>query len=236
MREMNCRCCEWVSVNLRLIALMTVFVLNGQILATELPDDASKIILFFGDSLTAGYGVEKEEAFPALIQSRIDSLELQYEVVNAGLSGETSAGGLRRIDWVLRQPIDLFVLALGANDGLRGIDLKTTRANLQAIVDKVRKKYPLVQLVVVGMQMPPNFGPDYTKTFREIFPKLAAANRAELVPFLLKGVVLVPDEERLFRANHPTAEGHKILAENVWEVIEPLTREDSRSNASKPSM
>jgi len=123
---------------------------------------------------------------------------------------------------VLQRPVDIFVLELGSNDGLRGIDLNSTRRNLQAILDKVRIKYPNAQLVVVGMHMPPNFGPDYTKMFRELFPKLAEVNRAELIPFLLKGVVLVPDEERLFRSNHPTAEGHKILAENVWEVINPL--------------
>jgi acyl-CoA thioesterase-1 len=198
------------------------FELNGEMIQRETSNDSLKTILFFGDSLTAGYGVNQDEAFPAIIQCRIDSLKLPYEVVNAGLSGETSAGGLRRIDWVLQRPVDIFVLELGSNDGLRGIDLNSTRRNLQAILDKVRIKYPNAQLVVVGMHMPPNFGPDYTKMFRELFPKLAEVNRAELIPFLLKGVVLVPDEERLFRSNHPTAEGHKILAENVWEVINPL--------------
>ena len=212
--------CAWIYIFS--IILLLDFELNGEILEKETPNDSLKTILFFGDSLTAGYGVNQDEAFPAIIQCRIDSLKLPYRVVNAGLSGETSAGGLRRINWVLQRPVDIFVLELGSNDGLRGIDLKSTKKNLQAILDKVRSKYPNAQLVVVGMQMPPNFGPDYTKMFRELFPKLAEVNRAELIPFLLKGVVLVPDEERLFRSNHPTAEGHKILAENVWEVINPL--------------
>ena len=212
--------CYWIYICS--IILLMDFELNGEIIQRETSNDSLKTILFFGDSLTAGYGVNQDEAFPAIIQCRIDSLKLSYEVVNAGLSGETSAGGLRRIDWVLQRPVDIFVLELGSNDGLRGIDLNSTRQNLQAILDKVRKKYPNAQLVVVGMHMPPNFGPDYTKMFRELFPKLAEVNRAELIPFLLKGVVLVPDEERLFRSNHPTAEGHKILAENVWEVINPL--------------
>ncbi len=212
--------CYWIY--LCTIFFLMDFELNGEIIQRENSNDSPKTILFFGDSLTAGYGVNQDEAFPAIIQCRIDSLKLPYEVVNAGLSGETSAGGLRRIDWVLQRPVDIFVLELGSNDGLRGIDLNSTRQNLQAILDKVRIKYPNAQLVVVGMQMPPNFGPDYTKMFRELFPKLAEVNRAELIPFLLKGVVLVPDEERLFRSNHPTAEGHKILAENVWEVINPL--------------
>ena len=212
--------CYWIYVCT--IFFLMGLELNGEIIQRETSNDSPKTILFFGDSLTAGYGVNQDEAFPAIIQCRIDSLKLPYEVVNAGLSGETSAGGLRRIDWVLQRPVDIFVLELGSNDGLRGIDLNSTRQNLQAILDKVRIKYPNVQLVVVGMQMPPNFGPDYTKMFRELFPELAEVNRAELIPFLLKGVVLVPDEERLFRSNHPTAEGHKILAENVWEVINPL--------------
>ncbi len=185
-------------------------------------NDSLRTIVFFGDSLTAGYGVEQDEAFPALIQSHIDSLNWPFEVVNAGLSGETSAGGLRRVDWILQRPVDIFVLELGANDGLRGINLKTTEANLKKIIDKVRAKYPESDLVVVGMKMPPNFGPDYTKKFRELFPNLAKLYNAALVPFLLEGVVLVPEEEKLFRSNHPTAEGHKILAENVWKIVKPI--------------
>ena len=189
---------------------------------TAPPDSTQRVIMFYGDSLTAGYGVDRDQAFPALIQARFDSLGWPCEAVNAGLSGETSAGGLRRIDWVLRRKVDVFVLELGSNDALRGIDLETTRNHLQGIIDKVRAKYPEVVLVVVGMQMPPNMGVDYTEEFRTLFPELAEKNDAALVPFLLEGVVLVADEERLFRGNHPTAEGHKVVAENVWQVVGPL--------------
>lgn len=186
------------------------------------PDSTRRVVMFYGDSLTAGYGVDRDRAFPALIQARFDSLGWPCEAVNAGLSGETSAGGLRRIDWVLRRSVDVFVLELGSNDALRGIDLETTRVHLQGIIDKVRTKYPEAALVVVGMQMPPNMGVDYTEAFRSLFPQLAEKNDAALVPFLLEGVVLVPDEERLFRGNHPTVEGHKVVAENVWQVVGPL--------------
>lgn len=185
-------------------------------------DSARRVIMFYGDSLTAGYGVDRDQAFPALIQTRFDSLGWPYEAVNAGLSGETSAGGLRRIDWVLQRPVDVFVLELGSNDALRGIELATTHANLQGIIDKVKTKYPDAALVVVGMQMPPNMGTDYTAHFRALFPQLAEKNNAALVPFLLEGVVLVPDEERLFRGNHPTAAGHEVVAETVWNIVGPL--------------
>ena len=135
--------------------------------------DSSRTILFYGDSLTAGYGLDREQAFPALVQARIDSLGWNFEVFNAGLSGETSAGGLRRIDWLMRRPVDVFVLELGANDGLRGIDLKNTRSNLQQIINRVKAKNPNISLVVVGMQMPPNLGAEYTEEFQRLFPGLA---------------------------------------------------------------
>ena len=183
--------------------------------------DSTRTVLFYGDSLTAGYGIDREQAFPALIQARIDSLGWDYEVFNAGLSGETSAGGLRRIDWILRQKVDVFVLELGANDGLRGIDLKDTRSNLQGIVDRVKAKYPDVVLVVVGMQMPPNLGPDYTAEFKGLYSSLAEQNGAALIPFLLAGVGDRP-ELNLPDGNHPTVAGHKVVAENVWAVLGPL--------------
>ena len=179
-----------------------------------------KTILFFGNSLTAGYGLDDPatQAFPALIQEKIDSLHLPYQVVNAGSSGETSAGGEGRIDWVLRQPVDVFVLELGANDGLRGIAVTETTRNLQAIIDRVKAKYPSCRLVMLGMQVPPNLGSTYTGAFKAIFPKLAARNDMALVPFLLDGVGGIPS---LNQADgiHPTAEGDKILAENVWKVL-----------------
>ncbi len=178
----------------------------------------ARTILFFGNSLTAGYGVEPPEAFPALIQDRIDSLKLPYKVVNAGVSGETSAGGNGRIDWILRQPLNVFVLELGANDGLRGIPVAETRKNLQAIIDKVVAKYPAAKLVLAGMQVPPNMGARYTSAFKSLFAELATKNKMALIPFLLEGV---GGDATLNQADgiHPTPAGHRILAENVWKVI-----------------
>lgn len=180
-----------------------------------------KNILFFGTSLTAGLGVDPDEAFPALVQRKADSLKLPYKIINAGLSGETSADGKSRIDWLLRQPVAVFVLELGANDGLRGIPVQETAVNLQAIIDKVKKKYPDSKLVLAGMQMPPSMGEKYTVPFRELFPALAKKNKMAFIPFLLKGVGGMPkliQEDGL----HPTAKGHQILAQNVWEVLQPL--------------
>lgn len=182
-----------------------------------------KRILFFGNSLTAGYGLDPSEAFPSLIQNKIDSLRLPYKVINAGVSGETTSGGMGRIDWILRQSIDVFVLELGGNDGLRGIPLTVTKKNLQAIIDKVRQKYPSVKIVLAGMEIPPNMGQDYTTEFRKIYPALAKENRVSLIPFLLKGVGGDPtlnQEDGI----HPNKEGEKIVAENVWEVLKDICR------------
>lgn len=179
-------------------------------------------ILFFGDSLTAGYGLEDpSEGFTAVIARRIDSLGWGWEVVNAGLSGETSAGGDGRIDWVLQQPVDVFVLELGANDGLRGIPVEETTRNLQSIIDKVRKAYPGVRLVMAGMQAPPNMGAEFTGRFRRIFPELADRNDMASIPFLLEGVAGEPSLNQP-DGIHPTAEGHRIVAENVWKALRPL--------------
>ena len=184
---------------------------------------SSKVILFFGDSITAGYGLSVEEAFPALIEKKFNEHKKPCKVVNAGLSGETSAGGLTRIDWVLRQPIDIFVLELGGNDGLRGLPLEQTKKNLQAIVDKVKAKYPKVKIVVAGMMVPPNMGPDYTMQFKTIYPELAKKNKATLMPFLLKDV---GGNEKLNLPDgiHPNTEGHKIVADNLFKILEPLLR------------
>lgn len=180
-----------------------------------------KTIVFFGNSLTAGYGLSPSEAFPAIIQNKIDSLGLPYKVINAGVSGETSSGGNGRIDWILRQPLDVFVLELGANDGLRGIPLSETKKSLQSIIDKVKAKYPEAKLVLAGMQIPPNMGASYTTEFRNIYPDLATKNGATLIPFLLEGV---GGELKLNQQDgiHPTAEGHHIVAENVWQVLEDV--------------
>jgi acyl-CoA thioesterase-1 len=180
----------------------------------------NKNILFFGTSLTAGLGVDPDQAFPALIQHKVDSLKLPYHIINAGLSGETSADGKSRIEWLLRQPVAIFVLELGANDGLRGIAVKETELNLQAVIDKVKKKYPEAKLVLAGMQMPPSMGEKYTVPFKELFPALAKKNNMALIPFLLQGVGGVPkliQEDGL----HPTPEGHQIIAQNVWEILQP---------------
>ncbi|CAL66913.1 arylesterase [Christiangramia forsetii] len=184
-------------------------------------DDKPKVILFFGDSLTAGYGLEQEEAFPAIIQNKIDSLKLSYKVLNAGLSGETTSGGKNRIDWVLKQNVDVFILELGANDGLRGIPVEETRNNLQAIIDFVRAKNPDIEIILAGMQIPPNMGQEYTSDFKRIFPDLAEKNEVHLIPFLLEDVAGNPELNQQ-DGIHPTAEGQKILAENVWEVLQPI--------------
>ena len=178
-----------------------------------------KTLLFFGNSLTAGYGLDDPaQAFPGLIQARLDSLQLPYTVINAGLSGETSAGGNGRIEWILQQPVDIFVLELGANDGLRGIPVSETAQNLQGIIDKVRKRNPSVRILLAGMQAPPNMGTEFTAGFRQLFPALAKKNRISLIPFLLEGVA---GEPSLNQADgiHPTAAGHRILMENVWAVL-----------------
>jgi acyl-CoA thioesterase-1 len=182
-----------------------------------------KSILFFGDSLTAGYGLSPEEAFPALLEKEMNKNGARVRVVNAGLSGETSAGGLSRIDWILRQPIDIFVLELGANDGLRGLPLKQTVSNLQAIIDKVKAKQPNVKIVMAGMMVPPNLGQAYAEEFRNIYPTLARRNNATLIPFLLEGVAA---DEKLNQADgiHPNVEGHKIIAKNIQKTFEQLVK------------
>lgn len=178
-------------------------------------------ILFFGDSITAGYGLQTEQAFPALIQQKIDSLDLNYNVVNAGLSGETTAGGLRRVDWILQQHVDIFVLELGGNDGLRGIDPQSSKENLQGIIDKVEQKYPDAEIVLTGMQAPPNLGDLYTEEFRGIFYELAEQNDVIFMPFILEEVAGNP-ELNLPDGIHPTAEGHQVVADNLWNVLQSL--------------
>jgi acyl-CoA thioesterase-1 len=183
--------------------------------------EPTRTIIFFGDSLTAGSGLDPDEAFPALIQRKLDEAGRPWRVVNAGLSGETTAGGLRRLDWVLRQPVDIFVIELGGNDGLRGIPPEISRANLQAMIERIRARHPRVTVVLAGMQMPTNMGPDYTRLFAAMYPELAEKNKAVLIPFLLEGVGGVAS---LNQADgiHPTAEGHCVVAENVWRVIKDL--------------
>lgn len=180
-----------------------------------------KTILFFGDSITAGYGLSTEEAFPALAEKQLNKNGKPCKVINAGLSGETTAGGLARIDWILRQPVDVFVLELGGNDGLRGLPIEQSKKNLQAIIDKVKAKNPNVKVVVAGMMVPPNMGSDYTSKYKTIFPEIAKKNKATLIPFILEGVA---GNEKLNQSDgiHPTAEGHKIVAKTIVKTISPL--------------
>ena len=191
-----------------------------------IPEPKSKdIILCFGNSLTEGYGLKSEEAYPALLQGKVDSAALSYTVVNAGLSGETTSGGKGRLNWVLQSQaqndIKIFILELGPNDGLRGIKLDATKKNLQSIIDTVKVKIPEAKIVLAGMKIPPNMGPEYTAEFQTIFPALADSNNIALIPFLLEGVAGDPElnqEDGI----HPTPEGTKIVIENVWKVVKPL--------------
>jgi acyl-CoA thioesterase-1 len=179
---------------------------------------ANKSILFFGNSLTAGYGIDPEESFAGRIQTRLDSLKKEFRVINGGLSGETTAGGLSRLDWFLEEEPYLFVLELGGNDGLRGIALTETKKNLLAIVDKVQAKYPNTKIILAGMQIPPNMGKEYTEEFKAIYPAVAKEKNIELIPFLLEGVAGNPDLN-LPDGIHPTAEGHRLVMETLWPYI-----------------
>jgi acyl-CoA thioesterase-1 len=182
-------------------------------------------ILFLGDSLTAGLGLQQEQAYPALIQQEIHEKNLPFDVINAGVSGDTTAGGLARLDWVLQKKIDIFVLALGANDGLLGLPVAQMKANLQAIIDRVKAKDPTAKIVIAGMQMPPNLGGDYATAFRQVFAALARENHATVIPFLLEGVAGHLDLNQADHI-HPTAAGQKVVAENVWRALEPLLTND----------
>jgi acyl-CoA thioesterase-1 len=180
------------------------------------------VILFVGTSLTAGYGLDPDEAYPARLQEKIEAAGLDFRVVNAGVSGETSAGARRRIDWLMdAQPIAVLVVETGGNDGLRGIDPDDARANIQAVFDRARQQEPPPALVLIGMAAPPNLGSRYTQRFREIYPELARTNGAVLVPFLLEGVAGIP---RLNQPDgiHPTGEGQRLVADVVWKHLQPM--------------
>ncbi|AVI51968.1 arylesterase [Pukyongia salina] len=182
----------------------------------------SKTILCFGDSITAGYGLDdSNEAYPALLQKKIDSLELNYTVINSGLSGETTAGGRSRLSWVMKQKVDIFLLELGGNDGLRGIPLTETKANLKAIIETIQTESPNTRIILAGMELPPNMGKDYTTEFRELFAEIASQYDVAFIPFILKdvgGIKALNQNDGI----HPTAEGHKIVANTVWEVLRPM--------------
>lgn len=180
-----------------------------------------KNILMFGDSITAGYGLAEEQAYPALIQNKIDSLGLNHTVINAGLSGETTAGGARRVDWILQQEVDIFLLGLGGNDGLRGIDPSNTKENLITIIEKVRENDPDIDVILAGMEAPPNLGQQYTSEFRSVFSEVASEKDVMFMPFLLEDVAGI-EELNQPDGIHPTAEGQQIIADHIWTYIEPL--------------
>ncbi len=192
--------------------LITTFTLTAQ---------EQKNILIFGDSITAGYGVDPEQAFPSILQQKIDSAGLHFKVINGGLSGETSAGGLRRISWVLQRKVDIMILELGGNDGLRGIELQSTKNNLQQIITTAQTKDPDIQIIIAGMQVPPNLGIEYTNEFINLYIDLAEENNLPLIPLILDAVggyeeFMQPDKI------HPNAEGHLIVAETVWKTLFPI--------------
>jgi acyl-CoA thioesterase-1 len=204
-------------LKLRHIILPVILIL----LTAAMPIQNKKTIIFFGDSITAGYGLNPDQAFPAVIGRRLESFHLPYRTVNAGISGETSSGGKSRISWTLRQPADIFVLELGANDGLRGIPVETTTANLQAIIDAVHKKNPTCKILLAGMRVPPSMGDTYATAFHQMFIHLAGQNKIALIPFLLEGVGGNPN---LNQADgiHPNPAGEKIVTETVWHNLQPL--------------
>ena len=185
--------------------------------------DGRRTILFLGTSITAGLGLEPDSAYPQQIQRKIDASRLPYQVVNAGVSGETSAGLLRRLDWVLRRPADVIIVETGANDGLRGLPVDATRATIGQVLARIRRERPDATVVLAQMEAPPNLGQQYTSTFRAMFPDLAREHGATLLPFLLAGVA---GEARLNQNDgiHPNDAGERIVANNVWRVLQPLLR------------
>jgi acyl-CoA thioesterase-1 len=190
--------------------------------------DSAPGVLVLGDSITAGYGLDPDESFPALLQKKIDAQGWNFRVINAGQSGDTSASGLARLNWLLRNPIAVLVLELGANDGLRGLPPETTRKNLQAIIDRTKEKYPRAQVIVAGMKVPPNMGGDYSARFEQVFRDVAKQKGAVLIPFILEGVGGVR-ELNLPDGIHPTAKGQEIVAQNVWKALEPLLKKHAQA-------
>ena len=189
--------------------------------ASPLSPATERVLVVLGDSLSAGFGVDPAEAWPARIQEWIRGARLPWKLVNAGVSGDTTAGGLRRLDWVLRRPVDALLIELGGNDGLRGLPLEATRTNLQAVIERTRAKYPEARIVIAGMKMPDNLGEAYTRQFEGLFRDLAEKHRLVLIPFLLDGVGGRP-ELNLPDQIHPNAEGHRRVATNVWNVLPPV--------------
>ena len=207
-------------------ALAAVIASLGVVVGRAFAEDvaiAKRRLVVLGDSLAAGYGVDRGEGWPERVGARIQKAGLPFDVVNAGVSGDTTAGGLRRLDWVLRKPVDVLVIELGGNDGLRGIAPAATKSNLVSMVRRTRARWPAATVVVAGMQMPPSMGADHAELFRKVFPEVAREEKTELIPHLLEGVGGVPDlnQEDLI---HPTPAGHDLVASNAWVTLEPVLR------------
>jgi acyl-CoA thioesterase I len=217
---------------MRSMFLCLLLLLGGFRLAAAEATNVIGNVVVLGDSLAAGYGVEPEQGFVALLEEKVSEAKLPFTVVNAGVSGDTTSGGSRRIDWLLRRPISVLVLELGGNDGLRGIDPGSTRTNLQTIIDKTKARYPKAKIVVAGMEMPKNMGTEYTDEFRAVFKDVAKENGAALIPFLLEGV---GGDPKLNQPDmiHPNPEGHRIVAENVWKVLKPVLEATDPTEATK---
>lgn len=182
--------------------------------------------MFLGDSLTAGLGLPMEQSYPSVLQERLKNVGLDYDVVNAGVSGDTSAGGLSRLDWALQGDVRILVVALGGNDGLRGLPSAALKQNLAEIIERAQARG--IRVILAGMEAPPNYGPDYLVSFHKVYPALAQKYHVPLIPFLLQGVAGI---DRLNQPDgiHPSAEGARIVADNVWPVLEPVAREEARS-------
>lgn len=203
----------------------------GPTMRAATPTEDEGVVLFIGTSLTAGLGLPEEQSYPLLIQDMIDDADLPFRVVNAGVSGETSAGALRRIDWLTQQPFDVVVLETGANDMLRGTDPGSAAENIQRIIDTIRSRDPDAPIVLAGMLAMPNLGPEYGREFEAIYPRLAEENDVALIPFLLEGVAGEPDLNQADGA-HPTAEGQRLVAQTVWETLEPVLRAEATRTES----
>ena len=201
-----------------LTLMLLVSVIPALSLGADAVDNRPRIVAF-GDSLTAGLGVATEDTYPARLQRRLDEQGLRYRVINAGVSGDTTAGGLRRVEWVLKSHPDMVILELGGNDGLRGLNVQETKANLEQIIQRCQEAS--VTVILAGMKLPPNYGADYTKAFEAIYPALAKRYRVLLIPFFLDGVA---GSASLNQADgiHPTSEGYRIITEKVLEQITPL--------------
>lgn len=214
------------------IITLLLLIGNSPLIAQETQDanDTKKRIVILGDSITAGYGLDPTEAYPALLQEKIEAATLPFTVANAGVSGDTTAGGLRRLAWAMGKGADILIIALGGNDGLRGTPPEETHENLLAIVAKARAKNPNIKILIAGMQMPTNMGPTFTTRFNALFPQAAQETQSTLIPHLLEGVGGV---ENLNQPDgiHPTPEGQKKIAENIWTILQPALTPPSQSPA-----